>query len=393
MAMISFEKAFEIVMNSCFKMGSEIIPFTDSLNRILAGDVVSDIDMPPFNKSSVDGFACRKSDMGSDLEIIETIPAGVWPASEVGKGQCSRIMTGAPVPDGADCVVMVEDTELTSIGKMRFRGSYTKENIARKGEDVHKDDIVLKKGKIIRPQDIAVMASVGHIAVTVSRLPDVAVISSGSELVEPSEIPVVSQIRNSNSSQLMAQVSRAGASGKYYGIAEDNEERTLLIVKKAISENDIIIITGGVSMGDFDFVPSVLERAGVKILFNRVAVQPGKPTTFGLQPGAVIFGLPGNPVSSFIQFELLIRPLIYKMMGYEWQPLIIRLPMNEKYKRKSADRMALIPVTITGDGFVSPVEFHGSAHISAFSEAIGITALPVGKLILEKGEIVSVRPI
>jgi molybdopterin molybdotransferase len=393
MEMILFEQACEIVMNSALKMDTEVIPFTVSLNRILAGDVVSDIDMPPFNKSSVDGFACRKSDLGSDLEIIETIPAGVWPARDIGKGQCSRIMTGAPVPFGADCVVMVEDTELTSTGTMKFMGSFTKENIARKGEDVHKDDIVLKKGRIIRPQDIAVMASVGHIAVTVSKMPDIAVISSGSELVEPSEIPAISQIRNSNSSQLMAQVSRAGASGKYYGIAADNAEQTLSIVNKAISENDITIITGGVSMGDFDFVPSVLERAGVKILFKRIAVQPGKPTTFGLHPGAVIFGLPGNPVSSFIQFELLIRPLIYKMMGYEWQPMIIRLPMNEKYIRKSVDRMALIPVTITSEGFVSPVEFHGSAHISALSDAMGIISIPVGKPIIEKGEIVSVRQI
>jgi|WetSurSiteA1Bulk_404760.scaffolds.fasta_scaffold04965_3 molybdopterin molybdotransferase len=393
MEMISFEQAYDIVMKSGFKMDSEMVSFTDSLNRVLAGDVVSDIDMPPFNKSSVDGFACRKSDLGIDLEIIETIPAGVWPAREVGEGQCSRIMTGAPVPVGADCVVMVEDTELSSEEKMRFKGSFTKENIARKGEDVKKDDIVLRKGRIIKPQDVAVMASVGHIAVTVSKMPVVAVISSGSELVEPSELPSVSQIRNSNSSQLMAQVSRAGALGKYYGIAADNEVQTLSIVKKAIYENDIVIITGGVSMGDFDFVPSVLERAGVKILFKRVAVQPGKPTTFGLHPGAVVFGLPGNPVSSFIQFELLIRPLICKMMGCDWQPMIIRLPMNEEYKRKSVDRMALIPVTITNDGLITPVEFHGSAHISALSDAMGVVALPVGKLILEKGELVSVRQI
>jgi molybdopterin molybdotransferase len=235
------------------------------------------------------------------------------------------------------------------------------------------------------------MASVGHVSVTVSKMPEVAVISSGSELVEPSEIPGISQIRNSNASQLLAQVEQAGASGKYYGIAADDEEQTLSIVKKAIFENDIVIITGGVSMGDFDFVPSVLERAGVKILFTRVAVQPGKPTTFGIHPGAIIFGLPGNPVSSFIQFELLIRPLIYKMMGCDWRPTVIPLPMGEKFTRKSAERMALIPVMITNEGFVLPVEFHGSAHISALPYADGLIAIPVGKQILEKGEIVSVR--
>jgi molybdopterin molybdotransferase len=380
-------------MNSAVQTGTETISFTDSLNRILADDVISDIDMPPFNKSSVDGFACKRSDLGNDLEIIETIPAGNWPFKPVEKNQCSRIMTGAPVPSGADCVIMVEETEIIPSGKIRFTGSLKKENISIKGEDVRKGDKVLKAARKIRPQDIAVMASAGHVSVIVSKMPRVAVISSGSELVEPTEVPGISQIRNSNSSQLMAQVAQAGASGKYYGIAADDEDLTLSIVKKAISENDIVLITGGVSMGDFDFVPSVLERAGINILFTRVAVQPGKPTTFGLHPGAVIFGLPGNPVSSFMQFELLIRPLINKMMGFEWRPVVINLPMKEKFTRRVTDRMAFIPVIITDAGYVSPVVYHGSAHISALPDADGIIAVPIGKQILEKGEIVSVRQI
>ncbi len=139
--------------------------------------------------------------------------------------------------------------------------------------------------------------------------------------------------------------------------------------------------------------PRCLSSAGVKILFTRVAVQPGKPTTFGLHPRAVVFGLPGNPVSSFIQFELLIRPLISKMMGNEWYPVRIKLPMNEKFTRRIAERLAFIPVTITEDGFASPVEYHGSAHISALHEADGIIEMPIGKLKFEKGEIVSVRQI
>lgn len=146
-------------------------------------------------------------------------------------------------------------------------------------------------------------------------------------------------------------------------------------------------------MGDFDFVPSVLERAGVKILFTRIAVQPGKPTTFGLHAQSVIFGLPGNPVSSFIQFEVLVRPLLSKMMGCEWRPLNIHMPMNEKFMRRFADRMAFIPVKITDDDSVLPVEYHGSAHISALPEADGIISMPVGKKIFEKGEVVSVRQI
>jgi len=393
MEMISFEKAYDIVISSGFRTGTEAISYTESLNRILAGDVVSDMDLPPFNKSSVDGFACKKADLDNELEIVETIPAGKWPTVPVDSGKCSRIMTGAPVPYGADCVLMVEETQIMPSGKIRFTGTFKKENISIKGEDVREGETLLRAGKVIRPQDIAVMASAGHIKVLVSVMPKVAVISSGSELVEPDKKPGISRIRNSNASQLMAQVARAGASGRYYGIAPDDEDLTLPIVRRAISENDMVLVTGGVSMGDFDFIPSVLERAGVKILFTRISVQPGKPTTFGLHYKAAVFGLPGNPVSSFVQFELLVRPLLSKMMGCDWTPLNIKLPMNEKFTRKFADKMAFIPVRITGDGFVSPVEYHGSAHISALPEADGIIAMAAGKQLIEKGEIVSVRQI
>jgi molybdopterin molybdotransferase len=191
----------------------------------------------------------------------------------------------------------------------------------------------------------------------------------------------------------MSQTERAGARGKYLGIARDNQEETLNIVKRAISEFDIVLITGGVSMGDFDFIPSVLERAGVKILFSKINIQPGKPTTFGIHPEALVFGLPGNPVSSFIQFELLVRPLICKMMGYIYSPVIIPVPIINFFSRKSADRQAMIPVAITKEGFASPIEYHGSAHISALSMADGVITLPVGKKSIEKGEVVYVRQV
>jgi molybdopterin molybdotransferase len=393
MEMISFEKAYEIVMNSSFSTGIEEILFSRSLGRVLAGDVISDIDMPPFNKASVDGFACRRSELDKELEIIETIRAGVPPEKSIDVNQCSRIMTGAVVPPGADCVVMVEDTELLPSGRMKFRGSFTRENIAGKGEDVKKGDIVLKTGRIIKPQDIAVMASAGHTKVSVSKMPMAGVISSGSELVEPDEIPGTAQIRNSNSYQLMAQAERAGTNVKYYGIAKDDEEETFQVIEKAVSENDIVLISGGVSMGDFDFVPAVIERAGVKILFSRIAIQPGKPTTFGVHPKALVFGLPGNPVSSFMMFEMLVRPLICKMMGYLWNPVEIRLPMKVNFTRKYAERRALIPVVITDDNMVKPVEYHGSAHISALPVADGFISLKAGSTTIESGEIVNVRPI
>jgi molybdopterin molybdotransferase len=165
------------------------------------------------------------------------------------------------------------------------------------------------------------------------------------------------------------------------------------MIKKAITENDLVLITGGVSMGDFDFVPSVLERAGVKILFNQVNVQPGKPTTFGVHHKSLVFGLPGNPVSSFIQFETLVRPLICRMMRYEYNQPQFCFPMEEQYERKSSVRMGWVPVKITREKKVRVIEFHGSAHISALPYADGIIAMPVGKKIIEKGEIVSVRQI
>jgi molybdopterin molybdotransferase len=393
MEMKSFGEAFKIVMKAVFETGTETVSFTSSAGRILAEDVISDIDMPPFNRSAVDGYACHRSDLNNDLVVLEVIAAGQVPEKTVRENQCSKIMTGAIVPDGCDVVIMVEDTKIVASRKIKFTGSDPKRNIAFRGEDVRKGDGVLKHGKLIKPQDIAVMASVGHINVLVNKMPNVAILSTGDELVEPSSSPGISRIRNSNAYQLLAQVSRAGGAGRYYGITPDIEDVTFTMIQNAINENDIVIITGGVSMGDFDFVPSVLKRAGVNILFDQVNVQPGKPTTFGVHSKAVVFGLPGNPVSSFIQFETLVRPLINKMMGYDWKPIERKLPMAVSYQRKSDVRMGWVPVFITENMEVRPVDFHGSAHITALPYSEGIIAVKEGIKNIEKGEIVSVRQI
>jgi molybdenum cofactor synthesis domain len=391
--MITFEEAFKIVMKSVFETKTEIIPFTDSCGRILAEYILSDVDMPPFNRSAVDGYACHRIDINNELEVIEVISAGKKPLQLVGKNQCSKIMTGAIVPDGCDVVFMIEESENFRNGKIRFSGTDLKLNISVKGEDVRTGDVVLKKGKLIQPQDVAVMASVGHTKVNVKKKPVVGIISTGDELINPSDFPVISQIRNSNAYQLDAQVTRAGGTAIEYGIAPDNENITYEIIQKAIHECDIVIITGGVSMGDFDFVPEVLIRSGVKILFDRVNVQPGKPTTFGVHSKAIVFGLPGNPVSSFIQFEMLVRPLINRMMGYTWIPREQKLPLAINYERKSSDRLGLIPVHINEEMEVIPVDFHGSAHITALSDSDGIIAMKPGIKSLTKGEIVNVRQI
>lgn len=391
--MKSFDEAFEIVMNSVVETGTETISFTASCGRILAEEIRSDSDMPPFNRSAVDGYACRRSDLKFDLEVIEVISAGKEPHKIIREKQCSKIMTGAIVPDGGEIVFMVEDTEILASGKVRFTGSDVKLNISFKGEDVRKGDVVLRPGKLLRPQDIAVMSAVGHTEILVKKKPRVGIISTGDELVEPSVNPGISQIRNSNAYQLLSQVNRAGGTGHYYGISPDVESVTFEMINKALGENDILLITGGVSMGDFDFVPSILEKSGVNILFSQVNVQPGKPLTFGLHSKCVVFGLPGNPVSSFVQFELLVRSFISRMMGCNREAIDYKMPMAVRYERKSSERLGWIPVYINKNMEVVPVSYHGSAHITALSYSDGIIALKPGIKTLEKGESVSVRPI
>jgi len=389
--MIHFSEAYEIVMGNCFSTDTGFVSFAESLNRVLAEDVKADRDLPPFNRAAVDGYACRKEDAGKDLTLKGLVRAGETPLFSIEKEECCKIMTGAIVPDGADFVFMVEDAETTPGGKISFKGSPVKNNISFRGEDVKAGQVVLTAGKIITARDIAVMASVGHVTVKVASRPRVGIISTGDEIVEPDDKPGLSEIRNSNAWQLLAQTWSAGGEGRYYGIAPDDEETTFSIVSEAMAENDIIILTGGVSMGDYDFVPAVLKRAGVEILFDQVRVQPGKPTTFGRHKNGVVFALPGNPVSCFVQFEVLVKPFMYKMCGADWKPVILPVPMAVRYERKSTTRAAWVPVRITGDYRAEPVEYHGSAHITAMPGAQGIVFMETGRKLLEKDEVVEVR--
>lgn len=392
--MIKFEEAFEIVQNSAnLTLASERVGFTDTLGRILAEDIYSDINMPPFDKSAMDGFACRKEDLKNSLQVIEVLPAGKVPDKKVGKNQCTKIMTGAIIPDGADCVIMVEHTEETVGGNILFTKDDTNTNICFFAEDIKEGELVLKKGIEIKPQHIAVMASVGCTNPLVYQKPRIGIVSTGDELVEPDDFPAKSQIRNSNGYQLIGQSVRAGAIPNYIGIAEDTEDATFKTITDALNENDIVLLTGGVSMGDFDFVPEIMEKAGVEIKFRTIAVQPGKPTIFGTYgKEKFIFGLPGNPVSSYTQFELLVRPLIQKLMNSVTSTTTLTLPMGGEYKRRKSVRKSFIPVNIK-DGKVYPVEYHGSAHIHSYVNADGIVSIEIGKTKLEKGESVDVRPV
>jgi molybdopterin molybdotransferase len=388
--MISFEEAYRIVMNHVAVFPSERVNMLDSLGRILAEDIFSDIDMPPFNKSAVDGFACRKADLGHDLEVIETLPAGKTPEFTVSKGKCSRIMTGAMLPEGSDFVIMVEDTQILDNGMMQSTKKQTVRNICYQGEDIKAGDKVLSKGTLIKPQHIAVLAVAGAVNPKVSKQIHVGILSTGDELVEPEHLPSPSRIRNTNAYQLIAQVSTAGAIPQYGGIAADTENSLSAMLSDSLDQNDIVLLTGGVSMGDFDYVPKAMENMEIKILFKSVAIQPGRPTVFGKRGNQFIFGLPGNPVSSFVLFEVLVKPFLLKMMGCYEEPEIFHLPLGITFKRKKSTRKSLIPVRIE-NGLVFPVEYHGSAHITAYTQAQGIITIDIGKTELVKGEIADVR--
>lgn len=389
--MLTFEKALDTVLSSARPLGSERVDIADASNRILAENVKSDMNIPPFNKSAMDGYACRRMDLANELTVIETIPAGYVPTKALQANQCSKIMTGGMVPKGADCVIMKEYVETIVENTVRFVGEQTKDNICRQAEDIKAGDIVLRKGTIISSQHIAVLASVGNTQPLVAAMPKIGVIATGDELVEPASQPGPSQIRNSNSFQLAAQIGNAGAIATNYGIARDATNIIDSVFKKAARENNVVIISGGVSVGDFDFVPEMLRRNNIDLLFEKIAVKPGKPTVFGVSQEIYCFGLPGNPVSTFVLFEVLVKPFIYKLMGHVYKPLNVRMPMGERVTIKKAKRQRWLPVTITNEGTVKLVEYHGSAHISSLCSADGLISVDVGVTEVKADVPVSVR--
>jgi len=420
---LNFDDAFEIVMSSARRLGTERVGIDRALNRILAEDVISDIDMPPFNKSAMDGFACRRADLANELSIIETIPAGYTPGKSIGINQCAKIMTGAVVPEGADCVIMVEYTENVAENRIRFAGSTTENNICLRAEDTKKGDVILRAGEIIKAGHIAVLATVGCIKPPVALQPRVGIIATGDELVEPSRQPTACQIRNSNAFQLAAQVIGANAIATNYGIAADTKEALDGMVKKGIRQNDVVILSGGVSVGDYDLVREVLKENNVRLLFERIAVKPGRPTVFGISKvrgqkseigsqksesvlcplsSVFCFGLPGNPASTFIIFELLVKPFLYKMTGHDFKPVVSYRQLESTITRKKTERDSWLPVKTISNfksqisnfgGKIASIEYHGSAHINALCEADGLICMPAGVAKIKEGTTVAVRQI
>lgn len=388
---IPLAEALSIVNASIRPLGSERIRLEDTLGRVLAEDVVADMDMPPFDKSIVDGYACRRADLEGPLRVLESIAAGYVPTKPIGPGECSKIMTGAMIPDGADCVFMVEKSAPLGDDHVRFVGERTGENVTKRAGDMREGDVLQHRGAMVRPQDVAVLGAMGYAEVEVAQRPRVAVIGTGDELVEPQETPKAGQIRNSNSYQLCAQSESAGCPARYFGIARDTEESLLNVVGEALDDCDVLLLSGGVSMGDFDLVPGVLKTKGFVTKFEKIAVKPGKPAVFGVSETQYCFGLPGNPVSGFVVFELLVRPLLTGMMGHEYTPKNVFMPLAKPIRRKGLDREAWLPVRFTEDGKVEALPYGGSAQINALCPADGLVVVPVDVEELPAGQFVHVR--
>jgi len=392
-ALTSFEDALRIVLDRARVLDAESVAIADALNRILAEDVRSDMDMPPFDKSAMDGYACRRADLGGELRVVGTVPAGQASGRAIGPGECARIMTGAAVPEGADCVIRLEDARDGGPDAVRFIADGTPDNICARGEDVRAGDVVLRRGVRLRPQHIAVLASAGCTHPRVARQPRVGVIPTGDELVEPDVRPGPSQIRNSNGCQLCAQALAMGVAPRRYAVAADRTEALAAAVRAARDANDVVLVSGGVSMGAFDLVPDALERNGVRLLFRKIAVKPGMPTVFGVQGNAYFFGLAGNPVSTFVVFEILVKPFLFALMGHDFRPFTGRAALAERIVRKDVARDGWIPVRRDAGGAVRAVAYHGPAHVTSVTAADGLIRVPKGVAEVAEGTLVDVRPI
>lgn len=391
--MLEYKDALEIMLSSAIVMPTEKVELHHSLNRILAENVISDMDMPPFNKSAMDGFACRNEDLNNELEVVETIYAGKQPEKQIQKNQCYKIMTGAVVPDDADIVFKKEDAEFHPDGKVKCTNPSTGNNICYRGEDVKKGQLVLQQSVLITPRHLPALAGAGVTKPLVFGRPRISVMTTGTELVEPHQKPLPFQIRNSNSAQLIAQLKNMEIEATYGGIWKDEKDLIRDKMERAFSHHDVVILTGGVSVGDYDFIPEILKELGFEILVSSTAIKPGKPISFARKKDKYCFGLSGNPVSSFVQFELYVKPFLYKMMGHDYKPVILNLPMGVAFHRKIADRINLIPANINQSMKVVPVEFHGSAHINALSDANFLLEVPKNAKTLNKGDLVNVRQI
>lgn len=388
-APIRVEEAEKILAAFPVAVEAETRQLQAAQDLILARDIRSPFAMPEFDKSAMDGFAYISEDRSPAYKIIETIAAGTPPRLAVTPGHCARIMTGAMLPAGADRVIKREATREEN-GTMTIIAEDRNRNIRKKGEDLQAGQLVLAAGERLRAAQIALLASLGMADVPTARPPRVGILTTGSELVDPGAPLAPGQIYDSNSYSLAAQLRETGAAAVRLGHVADNAGATATAIADGLIKCDVLILSGGVSAGDFDFVPAAMKAAGFVLHFEKVAVQPGMPTVFGSRDGQVAFGLPGNPVSTFVIFEIFIKPLLLRLQGHAYRPLVQPAVLATAFRRPHGGRTAFVPVACR-DGRAVLLSYHGSAHLHSLSQANALLRVPAEQTDIAAGSTVHVR--
>ena len=398
--MISVDEALDKILSHIRPLGFEKVSLLDSLGRVIAEDISAIRNIPPLDNSAMDGYAVRWKDIRnasqdhpSRLEVIEDLPAGFMATRTVEKGEAIRIMTGAPIPKGADTVIPVEESRREDGFVLILKAGKPGENIRRSGEDVKKGDRVISKGDMIRPAEVGMLASVGRSFVHVFQRPLVAILCTGDELVDVDGNLDEAKIVSSNSYTLGAQVKECGAIPIQLGIARDRKEEIAEKLRQGIRA-DVLISSAGVSVGDYDFVKDVLKDLGMEMVFWKVAMRPGQPLAFGTIGGKPVFGLPGNPVSSMVSFEQFVRPSLLKIMGHRqlFRPVIEAI-LKEEIKKAAGRRYFLRGIVSFKNNqyFVTTTGEQGSGILRSMVRANGLIVIPEDQETVRAGEKVKVQ--
>ncbi|SNB45949.1 gephyrin-like molybdotransferase Glp [Geobacter sp. DSM 9736] len=346
--MPTFEEARSIILGKIVPIGCERVPLLDAVGRVLAEDVTAPWDMPLYDNSAMDGFAVRAAECtgeGTTLRVAGFVPAGEVADEELQPGCSIRIMTGAPIPPGADAVVPVEETEERDGMVLLRERVIPRQHIRFRGEDVPHGETFATAGSLIGPPEVSMLASFGKAFLSVFRRARVAILSTGDELIELGETPRKGSIINSNALSLAAAVREAGAEPIILGIARDNMESHRKLMIEGLKA-DALITSAGVSAGDRDFVRDCLAELGVEQVFWKVDIKPGGPTAFGIKEGRPVFALPGNPVSTMITFDQFVRPALLRMMGHSrvFRPLVTATLLDDV--RKKPGKLTFIRVSV-----------------------------------------------
>ncbi len=346
---VSVAEARELILGAVSPLGAETVPLTAAGGRVLAEDVEASISIPPHDNSGMDGFAVRAEDVArvpAELAVVDDLPAGRRARRKLGPGEAARIMTGGEVPEGADAVVMIEDTEQAGEGRVRVLAPATPgQHVRRAGSDVRPGLHIADAGSVLRPAHVGMLAALGRTVVGVAQRPRVAVLSTGDELVEPDRLADDGRIVTSNSYNLQAALREIGCEPVYLGIAPDDPDVIRARFRQAL-QCDVVISTGGVSVGDRDWIKQVLADLGGQMRLWRVRMKPGAPLAFVSVEGRPVFGLPGNPVSTLVAFEQFVRPALLRMMGHRalYRPVVPAI-LDEAYE-KPAGRLHFVRVRL-----------------------------------------------